>query len=93
MENTFPQIEPDAMFELMGNIQVRMQWDERWIKPKILQQNADGSVIMHVNTPKPPIPLVSQRDLVLEMYSLKDVKAQDIHMVIAGSVEHADMPA
>ena len=37
MENTFVNIEPDHLFELLSNIPLRLKWDPRWIDGAVLE--------------------------------------------------------
>ena len=90
LENTFPAIEPEDLFELISNIEKRVKWDERWVEGKVIQKD-DNSTILHTKTPKPPIPLISQRELVLQFWNIKNWQAGR-HLSISKSVEHADVP-
>jgi hypothetical protein len=62
-ECVFPNIEPEKLFEILSNIEIRLKWDERWEKGEILEQDGDVTVFWG-QSPKPPIPMVSAREMV-----------------------------
>ena len=71
-DTIFPNIEPDVLCEMFSNFETRMKWDERIVSGKLVERPADGSTVFHHYTPKPPIPVISQRELLLQMWTFKE---------------------
>lgn len=89
-ELTFPNIEHDALFELISNLEKRIEWDsERWLKAKVVEKK-DQSTIINWTSKKPPIPLVNARDLLVEFFTVPNGAGEGRHVQIGKSVEHAD---
>ena len=71
IENTFPNIEPDVFFA-MNTFDAKMKWDERIVEGKVVETCGDGSIIVHHYSPKPPIPIISQREMLYQYWTIKD---------------------
>ena len=91
MEQTFPHIEPEALFDLTSDYEKRIKWDSKIIDAKILEKNEDGSIMLHYYSPKPPIPIISQRELLTKLWRIKDYK-DGVYISVGCSVEHPDYP-
>ena len=90
MLNIFPGIEVDNMVDLISNLENRIKWDDRWVGGSILERT-DDSAVMYAKTPKPPIPLVSERELLLKFFKVKDWQ-EGKTLCICKSVEHPSKP-
>lgn len=87
---TFPQIAPDALFELMKK---RPDWDDGIKDFKVLETNdTEGWKIIRRLGNKPPIPGISAREFVMKNYTKKDGAGEGKHVLIGQSVEHKDAP-
>ena len=89
-EHWYPNIEPDVLFEFISNLESRIVWDhERWTKGKIVEKKAN-STIVNWTTPKPPIPLVNSRDMLVEFFSCPNGAGEGRHVAVGKSVDHPD---
>ena len=91
MLNTYPSIEPEAFFNLVGDTKARLVWDHRWVKGSIIKEDGD-SVTMHCFSPKPPVPMVSEREFVTQIFNLRDVPAPGLFFNLAHSVNDPSKP-
>ena len=73
-------------------MELRLQEDPRMCDGSILDKRADGSCVMHFMTPKPPIPLMSKRENVLEVFNIKDYGSEGRFLNIMRSTEHSAKP-
>ena len=93
MEMTFPHIDHETFFELMTNFDERQKWDSRWEKLEVLERDdAQKCGVVYMISPKPPIPVVTQREIILKTFTIPNGLGDGKHIQIAKSVEHASKP-
>lgn len=71
MVQTFPNVSADDLWNKVSNLQERSKWDERWTKSEFLGDHNGGEAI-YIQMPKPPVPLVSAREMVLTFWKVED---------------------
>ena len=86
LQNTHLNMEPDEVFNIWGNIEKRLKWDERWINTDVLSHEGNEWVLYYM-IPKPPIPFFSQRDNVCKFWIVENYK-EGKKLLIATSVQH-----
>ena len=70
----------------------RKKWDERYLNVQIIEQNdGEGFVWFYVQTPKPPIAVIWQRDAVVKAFRIDDYEVNK-SLVVATSVDHESYP-
>lgn len=67
----FPNVSADNMWEKVSNLEERTKWDDRWAKSEMLGDH-EGGQALYVQMPKPPVPFVSAREIVMAMWKLED---------------------
>ena len=92
MDLTFPLWDVDTLWNLVKDIEERLKWDKRAVDPMVLERfPEDRCKIFTLKTPKPPIPLVAQREAVLKQFSIENWK-DGKHLNVVTSVEHPERP-
>ena len=90
---TFPNATPDQFWELVTNFEKRKEWDtERVTNAEKLGDGENGGVIYHFDGKKPPIPMVSARDVVVNTYKDETNFGEGKRAFIMTSVEHETYP-
>ena len=92
MENTFENISSEALWAILIDHNSRVQHDDRWVTPKLLTDNGENGCQITIHTPKPPIPIVAQRELVAEFIYKKNHFGEGKHLICGKSFEHPDVP-
>ena len=69
-----------------------MKHDPRWCDPEFIETKEDGSKILMMYSPKPSIPLISRRQMIMQIYTIKDHGGPGRHLEVARSVEHPSKP-
>ena len=90
---TFPEATPDQFWELATNFEKRKVWDtERAANAERLGDGENGGSIFHFDGKKPPIPMVSARDVVVNTYKDETTFGEGKRAFIMTSVEHESYP-
>ena len=91
-EHIYPNIESDAFWELNSNVEKRIEWDsERWNKGKVIEKK-DNSIIINWTSPKPPIPMINARDMLVEFFVVPNGAGEGRNVIVGKSVDHASCP-
>ena len=91
IECIYPFIEPEDCFNLLADIRSKLNNDDRFQNGEILEDRGD-SFIAYWKTPKPPIPMVSAREFLQDIYKVKDGMGEGRHFGGSMSVEHPSKP-
>ena len=86
-----PHLEPEQLFAVLGDVEQRVKTDPRWVSPRILEKKGESSVLTF-ETAKPPIPMVSAREVVVECFSRENGFGPGQHAFIQVNTEHAEAP-
>ena len=81
--------EPSQVAAVNGDMEGRLQWDPRFIDGRVLDKKDDGEITFYFKTKKPPVPGISQREMVTRRYNYD---YQGNPLTISHSVDHADVP-
>ena len=92
-EFTSTQIDPDMLFEKLSDTRWRMENDPRWCEPEMIEERQDGSKVIFMCTPKPKIPIISKRQILLESFTLMNHGGEGRHLEVGRSIEHPSKPA
>ena len=89
----FPLWDVKTLWDLTKDIDERLKWDDRAIEPEVLESSeTDNYKIFTMKTPKPPVPLVAQREIVAKMFRIDNYKNQDENILVGCSVDHPARP-
>uniref|UniRef100_A0A7S3FXL6 START domain-containing protein n=1 Tax=Strombidium rassoulzadegani TaxID=1082188 RepID=A0A7S3FXL6_9SPIT len=91
LQMIIPDVEVDAVYDLISNLPERLKWDKRWLEGKVVEDKPESS-ILYWKTPKPPIPLVSSREMLVEIFNLKNGLGDGKHIQVMKSAEHPNHP-
>lgn len=69
-----------------------MKHDPRWCDSELLETKPDGSEVIFMKAAKPVIPIVSRRQMICQITSLRNYGGEGRHLNIATSVEHPSKP-
>ena len=84
-----PNLEAYQLFCLLGDVEKRMKIDPRWVNPKLLEVKGNFSIVYH-ESPKPPFPLVSAREVICESYSEENGDGPEQHLFLQMSTDHPE---
>ena len=91
LEATYPFMEAEDVFNLLGDLKTRMKVDDRFESAEILDEKDDCIVFYH-KSKKPPIPMVSAREMLYAHYKQQDGMGEGKHFICSQSVEHPSKP-
>ena len=66
----YPTISTDKLQKILGDPNVRVQWEDHPVFKVISEDATTFSYVIHQQTAKPPVPMVSARDFVSRLYKL-----------------------
>ena len=67
----FPNWTMEQATPLINDFEARIVWDKRWVNPEIIENfEEDKCIHMYIVTPKPPIAIVWQRDIVAKAFRI-----------------------
>ena len=93
LRETFPEVTPDQFWEMATNMDKRVVWDtERVQGYEVLGEGENGGTVVYTQGAKPPIPLVSARDTVLNTWKDEVNLGEGRRAFIWSSVEHEKKP-
>ena len=76
-------MEPDAFFEWATDMEGRPKWDQRFEEFKIIEADqAENKAVVYVKTKAPPIPVVGQRDLLMNVFACKNAFGENRHVSV-----------
>ena len=91
-EMSFPNIEPEKLFEFMHNLETRMKYDiHRVQQPKLLAKGEDWQAIYYISA-KPNVPMVAQREMLVKNYTVRNFQKEGQHLSVNCTVSHPDHP-
>ena len=71
MEYCIPNLTVEQVVEIAQNMEARAQWDRRFENVEMLEKFPEEKCgIFFTTTPKPPVPMVSARDLLLKYHNI-----------------------
>jgi hypothetical protein len=92
MEIHFPKWDFETACPIVNNFEERMKWDQRWVEPELLEKFEDGKVLaIYTKTPKPPVPVVWQRDATVKAFRIDDYEG-DKSLILVTSVPNDTKP-
>ena len=92
METTFPLWDVQTLWGLTGDVEERFKWDSRAQEPVVLERfPEDNCKIINIKFPKPPVPVVGQREIVTKLFTIENFE-EGVHMNLGCSVEHPEKP-
>jgi hypothetical protein len=93
IETYFPKLSLEQTWAMLSNFEERAKWDEGMVDPTFLEKNdEEKSFVMHQFTPKPPVPILAQRDIVFRSFKIENVDGEGQHLSISGSIDHPSKP-
>ena len=78
-EHWFPDVEPEELWKMVGDVENRLRWDDKWVDGRILEEREDSTVV-YFKTPKPPIPMISAREMVIKFFNIQDGAGEGRHL-------------
>ncbi len=81
VEMILPLLDLDKTFRLISDVSERAKWDSRWESHKIIEQ-LDDHFVFFFTVPKPPVPMVSQREILTKTFVLQNGLGEGQHIMI-----------
>ena len=85
MVQTFPNIDPDSMFELISDNEQRIKWEVRYCNVNIVEKQDDGMMVIYGEMAPIPPPfdkVIWPRNFILKGISVKDGCGEGRHINI-----------
>ena len=89
---TFPEVTPDQFWKMATDTEKRGQWDERFANMEKLGDGENNGTILYFIGKKPPIPMVSARETLVNVWKDETSLGEGKRALITTSVERDDKP-
>lgn len=81
------------MWGLVCDFETRAKWDDRMVDFERLEHFVeDNCSIITMRFPKPPIPVVAQREVVIKGFRCENYFGENDHLTLGTSVDHPARP-
>ena len=91
VDMTFPGVDVETAWKIMSNITERRVYDKRLLDTEIFEEN-ENVCYMYGKSKKPPVPLVSQRDYLVEFQKIRDGSGEGRHVLCSLNRVHNSKP-